>query len=361
MKKSALWLFLVLSLTACGQQTDAPVAPSPPVVTPATTFTNPLLNSGPDPWAIRRDGVYYYTHTLGNRIALWKTPKLSELSAVQPTTVWTAPASGPNSRNIWAPELHFLDGNQGAGRWYLYYTAGATSGDLGTQRLFVLENPSPDPTQGTWTDRGRIFHPTEDFWAIDGTVLEHNGKRYLIWSGYVSASDITQRIYICEMANPYTLTGPRVLLSSPSFSWETIGSGGGLPAVNEGPEVLKKNGRVFVVYSASGCWTDDYALGLLTLDAGGDVLDATAWKKATTPVFTKNPAGQAFGPGHNAFFQSPDGTEDWILYHANPKSGQECRDNRSPRMQKITWNPDGTPNFGSPAPLNQALPKPSGE
>lgn len=37
------------------------------------TFSNPVLPSGPDPWVAQRDGWYYYTNTLGDRIALWKT------------------------------------------------------------------------------------------------------------------------------------------------------------------------------------------------------------------------------------------------------------------------------------------------
>jgi len=351
-------LYLLLALSACGQsQPSGVVTPVPPVPPPpvSTTFTNPLLPSGPDPWVVRRDSFYYYTHTTGRNISLWKTKRMSQLGSAEARVVWMPPASGPNSQNLWAPELHFLDGV-----WYLYYTAGS-SGDLGTQRLFVLENPSPDPLQGPWADRGRLFHPTEDFWAIDGSILEHRGKRYLLWSGYVSASDNTQRIYLCEMATPYTLTGPRVLLSSPQFSWETVGSGGGLPAVNEGPQILKKSGKIFLVYSASGCWTDEYALGMLTLDDTADPLDAKAWKKAGMPVFTKSAEGSAYGPGHNSFFQSPDGSEDWILYHANPRPGQECRDQRSPRMQKFTWNPDGSPNFGRPVALGQAIPKPAGE
>ena len=33
----------------------------------------PLLPSGPDPWVTQRDGFYYYMHTQGDRISLWKT------------------------------------------------------------------------------------------------------------------------------------------------------------------------------------------------------------------------------------------------------------------------------------------------
>jgi GH43 family beta-xylosidase len=341
-------LFTVLFSVSCSEKGPEP-GPTP---VPQDSFSNPLLASGPDPWIIKKDNQYYYTHTLGNRISLWKTAKVSALSSAPVTTIWNAPAAGANSKNIWAPELHFLNN-----KWYVYYTAG--SGDLSTQRSFVLENSSADPTTGTWTDRGKIADPAADFFAIDGTVLTHNGINYFIWSGHASATDNIQRIYIARMLDPWTLATARVLISSPQYNWETVGAP---PAVNEGPEILKgPTGKVFLIFSASGCWTDDYALGMMTLRDGGDPLNASDWTKSSSPVFSKKPGSNAFGPGHNTFFKSADGTEDWILYHANASPGQGCGDARSPRMQKFTWNADGTPNFGEPVAIGVSIKKPSGE
>jgi GH43 family beta-xylosidase len=116
-----------------------------------------------------------------------------------------------------------------------------------------------------------------------------------------------------------------------------------------------------MTYSASGCWTDHYALGLITAEHGADLLNPKSWEKSPQPVLTESPAAHAFGPGHNGFFKSPDGREDWIIYHANPEPNEGCKDERSSRIQKITWNADGTPKFGTPVPLGEPLPKPSGE
>jgi len=66
-------------------------------------------------------------------------------------------------------------------------------------------------------------------------------------------------------------------------------------------------------------------------------------------------------PGHNGFFKSPDGTEDWIVYHADSSADGACDMDRSTRAQKFTWNPDGTPNFGAPVALGTPLAVPSGE
>ena len=344
-----LFLVLFTGTVSCDKKGGDP-SPQPQ---PANTFTNPILTSGPDPWIIKKDNNYYYTHTLGNRIALWKTTKVTELRNVTPQTVWNAPASGPNKENVWAPELHFINN-----KWYLYYTAGSTP-DHATQRTFVLENGNADPLTGTWTDKGKIADPAADVFAIDGTVFTHNGNNYFLWSGHASAADKTQRIYIARMSDPWTLSTSRVLLSSPDYAWESVGAP---PAVNEGPEVIKNaGGKVFLIYSASGCWTDDYALGMLTLKDGGDPLVPTDWTKSATPVFSKKTSSAAYGPGHNSFFKSADGTEDWIMYHANSGPGQGCGDLRSPRIQKFTWNSNGSPNFGEPVSTGTPIPKPAGE
>lgn len=346
-----LWA-LMLGGAACQKSKPAPFVP--PVVTPpaaTTTFTNPLLPSGPDPWVYEKGGFYYYMHTLNDRLAIWKTAKMSDLSRAIPVTVWTPPRTGNASSNLWAPELFFLDG-----KWYIYYTAGPANVGLGQQKTWVLENASADPTTNTWVDRGRLYSPITDFWAIDGTVLEQNGNRYFIWSGH-DGIDAVQRLYISRMSNPWTLTGPRVELSHPRYAWENVGP----PFVNEGPEIIKHGSKTNLVYSASFCGADQYALGLLTASSTADPMLPSSWTKSTTPVFTQSPANRAYATGHNGFFKSKDGQEDWIIYHANSNPNEGCVEKRNPRMQKFTWNADDTPNFGVPVSINTPILKPSGE
>lgn len=345
-------LFVIISCKKENSPPQPPVTPPPPVNTDST-FGNPLLSSGPDPWVIKKDSFYYYTQTSGDRIRIWKTKALSQLTYAAPVTIWTKPQTGPNSENVWAPELHYLDG-----KWYMYYTAGSANVNT-SQRIFVLENTSADPTQGAWVDKGQITVPSADFWAIDATVYEVNNIRYLIWSGHPTINDYTQQIYIAQMQNPWTLATGRTLISTPDYSWEKIGSP---PAVNEGPEILQNSaGKTFLIFSASGCWTDDYSMGMLTLKDGGNPLTAVDWVKSSNPVFTKKPENGAYGPGHCSFFKSPDGKEDWMMYHANSLMNQGCGDVRNPRIQRFSWNGDGTPNFGEPVKINSAFKKPSGE
>ncbi|WP_421871517.1 family 43 glycosylhydrolase [Marinoscillum sp.] len=313
-------------------------------------FRNPIHTSGPDPWVWQEEDAYYLTFTTGNNLTLYRSEIMSDLSEAKKQVVWTPPASGPNSKEIWAPEIHRYHG-----KWYIYYAA--DDGDNYNHRMFVVENASADPFAGTWVDHGQLELPG-DKWAIDGTLFEHKDQLYYLWSGWEGDENVRQDIYICEMKDPLTPVGERVLLTKPEFGWETNEVS---PTVTEGPQILKHGDKVHLIYSAGGCWTDGYSLGMLTAETDADLMDPASWKKSEEPVFTQNPAGNAFGPGHNSFFKSKDGAEDWIIYHANPQAGQGCGGDRSIRIQSFTWDLNGNPLFGEPKPLNEPLKKPSGE
>lgn len=320
------------------------------------TFTNPLLPSGADPFSFYKDGYYYYTHTVGNKILMWKTANLANLKDAEKTVVFTPPSGTGYAKEIWAPEIHYL--NQ---KWYAYFAA--DSGSNNSHRMWVLENASEDPMKGEWKLKGKVADATNK-WAIDGDVFEYRNKLYMIWSGWEGDTNGQQNIYIARMKNPWTIESRRVKLSSPTFGWETHGDlrdkfNPPHVNVNEGPQALQHNGKLFIVYSASGCWTDFYALGLLSFSGKKDVLMAKQWKKHSEPVFKQSKEAGVYAPGHNSFFKSPDGTEDWILYHANSQPGQGCGRQRSPRTQKFTWSAAGLPVFGEPVKEGQPIPIPS--
>jgi GH43 family beta-xylosidase len=319
-------------------------------------FTNPILPSGADPWSIHKNGYYYYTHTLGNRLEIWKTKSIAQLRLAKKKTVFIPPAGTLYSKGIWAPEIHWINN-----KWYLYFAA--DSGRNEAHRLWVLENKRRDPTKGKWKLKGRISDSSGK-WAIDGSVFEHKGVLYLIWSGWEGDTNGRQDIYIAKMKNPWALEGPRYRISSPTLDWERHGNlndPNNPPhvAVNEGPQFLKHNDRVFIVYSASGCWTEYYALGILSTHANSNLLDSSSWVKSPEPVFKASVENGVYAPGHNSFFKSPDGTEDWILYHANDAPGQGCGKKRSPRAQRFTWSEAGMPVFGEPVKAGVPLKEPS--
>jgi GH43 family beta-xylosidase len=333
------------------------------------TLTNPLLPSGADPWITSRGGFYYYMNTTGRNLVIWKTRHIEDLRTAQKKVVWTPPTNGPYSHDIWAPELHFL-----RGRWYIYFAADA--GSNMSHRLWVIENASPDPLRGEWTMKGKLADAS-DKWAIDASVFENHGFLYTVWSGWEGDENGTQSIYIAELKNPWTIKSKRTMISTPDHPWEEVGD---LPLrgnpeqnpganmadplhvnVNEGPEILQHRDKLFLIYSASGCWTNFYEIGMATASASSDLLKASSWRKTALPVFWESPAAHAYGTGHNGFFKSPDGKQDWIVYHANPEPNQGCGGKRSPRAQPFTWKADGTPDFGRPVPIGETIPAPSGE
>lgn len=291
----------------------------------------PLIDSGADPWVIRYQGSYFYCHAgPQNSIVVRKATELTGLAHAPEVIVWRAPAIGPFSRELWAPELHHYKD-----RWYIYVAA--DDGDNAKHRMVVLVSEGNNP-QGPFTLGGKLAL-TPDRWAIDGTLLQQGDKLYFIWSGWAGSENIAQHLYICPLQDPMTPSGPRVRISSPTYAWETRGSGGPdkLPTINEGPQVLQQGARTHVIYSAAGSWCDDYCLGRLTLELGGDPLNPAHWHKHPEPVFEKNET--IFGPGHCSF------VDNWIVYHAARHSGAGW--NRVIRAQTFTWNGD-TPVFGTP-------------
>jgi GH43 family beta-xylosidase len=334
----------------------------------APQFTNPLLPSGADPWITWRDGFYYLMHTTGSNLRIWRSRTLAGFKEGENKVVWHAPSTGPYSHGIWAPELHFL-----RGRWYIYFAADA--GANVSHRIWVAECDTQDPLTGQWQIKGKVADAT-DRWAIDATVFEEGSRLFMVWSGWEGDTNVAQNLYIAELADPWTVKSPRVRISWPEFPWERVGdltlrdpeSNPGLNRldpphvdVNEGPEILRRGDRIFLIYSAGGCWTDSYSMGMLTAKLGSDLLNPASWNKSPTPVFWQSPKAGAYGTGHGSFFRSPDGTEDWMVYHANPESHQGCGGHRAPRAQRFTWRTDGTPDFDRPVALGGTLTPPSGE
>lgn len=308
-------------------------------------YANPLLESGPDPWVLQAGGIYYYTHTLGNRIALWRTRDLADLAHAETRVVWYPPASGPDAHSIWAPELHRFDG-----RWFIYYSATASGfKDDAHRGVFVLENPSADPFTGQWISRGRV---NTAYPGIDGTVFTSGGARYFAYSPYIGAQT---GLAIARMANPWTLTGHESVIARPDRPWEERDG----RRILEGPAFLRgPRGDLFLTYSAAPCWSDDYAIGLLRAARDADPLDPKAWRKLPDPVLKKG--NGVYATGHNGFFTSPDGRQNWIIYHANSAPGMKCTAKRAPHIQRFTWTRSGWPRFGLPAGVGRPLPAPSG-
>ena len=340
----ALWM--AVGCAASGLQSEQ---------APACSFTNPMV-AGADPWVIRRDSAYYYIRSSNNRIWISTARTLSGVFTAPSTVVWSAPDTGWNRGNLWAPELHFIDG-----RSYIYYAAGKPGAPFLSQRAGVLESAANNPI-GAYVDRGMLYTGDSiatrsgNRWAIDLTVARLGSGLYAVWSGWAgnATTDKTpQQLYIAPMVNPWTIAANRVMLSAPDAPWER----GPELDLEEGPEFLQHNGDVFLVYSTRDSWLKEYALGQLRLrPPPADPLVPASWEKSG-PVFMGT--GAVYGVGHASFTTSQDGSEDWIVYHSKRTTTPGW--DRDIRMQRFSWSATGSPHFGEPSRAGVPLPSPAGE
>jgi GH43 family beta-xylosidase len=334
-KKIIFWLVVLLTASPCWSQ----------------TFKNPIRASGPDPFVVYYNGYYYLTftsnyakHPGGSAIEIVRTQTVAHMSKAEPVAVWQDSAR-ERSSNMWAPELHRLKGPDGL-RWYLYYTAGPSACCTG-QRIHVLESSGDDP-MGPYVYKSQL---TEEY-AIDGSIMIVDDKLYFL---YCQAKE-GNHVHVAPMSTPYSLSGPGVRIASPAYPWEKIAG-----YVNEAPNALIRNGKIFVAYSFNDCSSGSYGVGMLTADKGSDLLDPSSWRKLSQPFLQGSAPRGVHGPGHTCFFQSPDGTEDWIAYHANNNANDGCNDKRAPRIQRVYWKTDGIPFVGEPVSVSQPLTLPSGD
>lgn len=332
-----------------------------------TVYPNPFIYHRADPFIYKHtDGMYYFTasytdmeHNLEGKyqylyIILRRSATLGGLAdgsgAYEEKVVYerTPIAGGTLSPHIWAPEIHYIEGN-----WYIYYTTTISDESSWRIRPHCLECRDRDPLCGTWELKGPVVTEVKDDiaftdFSLDHTHFEHKGKHYFLWA---QKTNNTSDIFIARLSNPWTLCTPAVRLSHPEYAWELHGF-----PVDEGPGVIKHGDKIFLTFSGSG--TDAlYCVGFLYAEETADLLDAASWKKLPYPVFQSSRATGQFGLGHNSFTKSDDDTEDLIIYHGRQEERylaeadyQPLYDaGRNASVGKIFWDEDGMPNFSVPS------------
>lgn len=318
----------------------------------ADTFVNPIAE-GADPCVIRHGDKYIWCQSAGNQgVALWVSDRLTSLGT--PHVVWQAPESGPYSKEVWAPELQFIDG-----KFYIYVAA--SDGKNANHLAYALESQGADPLgpyklHGPFATGDGADGKSPNIWAIDMMAFKVDGKLYAVWSGWDKPGSDNQYLYIAPMKSPVELSGPRVLLAkNDTYLWERTEEKEGSRGLAEGPQILQNDGRTFLIYSTAASWLPTYKLGMLEL-TGKDPLEPASWKKHEKPVFQSTE--QTFGTGHGGFVKSPDGKEWWHVYHAK-------RDRKGNWLRSIFVQPfsfkSGFPDFGTPVAPGSSIERPSGE
>ncbi len=325
-------------------------------------FDNPIIPQRADPYVIYNedDGYYYFTSSWPaykdaehgyDRIVLRKSRTLEGLADAEDQVIWNAHESGEQSHHIWAPELHKIGDN-----WYVYYAANSDN-DIWSIRPWVLEctdaSRLTDPE--AWTEKGRFvnkdgnYRGSFDAFSLDMTTFEHDGKQYVIWAYKTNASMLL--LAEIDPEKPWQLTTDPILLSKPEYDWEMVNE-----IVNEGPAVLKHDGKIYVAYSASATGPE-YCVGLLSADEKSDLMDISSWTKSDTPVLQTSDFTDQYGPGHNSFTVDENGNT-MIVYHSRD---QKCYDDecewadcnplydpcRNANLAYVRFADDGTPVFNS--------------
>jgi len=368
-----------------------------------TTFTNPILPHSADPSVVfvpnsGSSGGEYYAVVSGcvqnNGIAgppcsvyLATSATIPGFSNATWTAVYTTPSSGPNSTNLWAPQIRYFP-NQSQ-PWYIYFSAvSSTDGpnNYVDHRLFALVPSSDTNVTGTrsWVAAnngnpvGQLnSNWVNSLWAIDPDVFQaSDGNYYLIFACRQNNSETPsslgwyQSICISEMANPNPIqtVGMAVAISEPTQPWETRnfpteeGPFGVVPQNGSGQPCTSDPCTDYILYSASFSGSpDDYAVGMLSnthpvqANGGNPLLNPAAWVKQG-PLLDGH--DYAYGTASTVLTLSPDGSQVWNVYHATDcitPGSSSCSDSggntwpdRSTRAQSAGWSETGQLVLGYP-------------
>lgn len=309
-----------------------------------TDYNEAFILQRADPYVVKAvDGSYYFTASVPayDKIVLRHADTLEGLKNAEEVTVWTKHASGPMSKHIWAPEIHYL-----FGKWYIYFAAGEEE-DIWAIRPYVLECTGDDPMKDTWVEKGKMKRADEDefsfeAFSLDATIFENKGDYYYVWAEKVGVGKQISNLYIARMEAADKLATVQVLLTTPDYDWERVDFW-----VNEGPAVVKKNGHIYLTYSASGTGAC-YCMGMMSTTEDADMLDPKSWIKERYPVVKTDVEKGIYGPGHNSFTKDENGN-DICVFHARTYAeivGDPLYDpNRHAMLMKVNWDENDRPVF----------------
>ncbi|MCL2014509.1 MAG: family 43 glycosylhydrolase [Oscillospiraceae bacterium] len=315
-------------------------------------FNNPLYQ-GQDPFITYKDGYYYLVASSNSRAGRYIYVAKSDSLIDQGEKVIVYRFDDSQHR-IFAPEIFFING-----KWYIYYCSDYTEENM-NHYAGVLESVTDDP-QGEYIHTGPLYTGTNgrNLQANDFTVFEYEGQLYGTWGtmpdswGELPHESIPQppAPAIVKMESPTEIKDDRIILSpgtNERIAAVLNGSEAGPITAEkrrgeEGPRVLRRNGKLFITTSQGPFADVTYRLGIYAFQ-GGSVLNPENWIFRDN-VF--NGTADVYSAGRASFVKSADGTEDWIIYHSKifkqPGNGF-----RNVNIQKFGWDGEDNPVFGTP-------------
>ncbi|MDA1361094.1 family 43 glycosylhydrolase [Glycomyces luteolus] len=253
---------------------------------------------------------------------------------------------------LWAPEFHEVDGDL----YVLFAGNVASGGDIANIQAHTMRlKPGQDPLlAASWETPQRVLGTDGGHLAtagltltIDMTHLRVGDQDYLVWNqrtkydanGQPSRSGAWAPAVIkiaradVSSTGAWQITTDPVILSTPGLGWDYNTS-----PVDEGPFVIRRDGRIMITFSGSGV-DETYAVGLLEASADADLTDPASWTKRSYPIWSyEGPIANNWGPGHNAYVLDDDGNL-LNVFHAKPTATGA----RTAGVRMVYFRTDGTP------------------
>lgn len=273
-------------------------------------YQNPVFpQSFPDPFVLKYNGEYFAYCT-----GQWDDGRIFGVLHSTDLIDWR-PLGGAMAELkepvpfYWAPEVTYWNGT-----FYLYYSAG-------NEELMHLRVATSDRPDGGFVDSGRRL-TAEDF-AIDAHVFsDDDGQRYFFYAtDFLEHSHIGTGVVIDRMADWFRLDGqPRPVVRA-KYDWQVFDpnraeKGGVRWHTVEGPFVLKRKGRYFLMFSGGNWKQPTYGVSFAL---SGSLSSAGEWRQFSDgekilPILRTDENKQV-GPGHNSVIRGPNNRELYCVYH----------------------------------------------
>lgn len=199
-------------------------------------------------------------------------------------------------RDIWAPEVFKYND-----MFYMVYSGRSKDDELMHVQIAVADNPL-GPFKDLST-KPLVNYPNKS--TIDGHVYIENDEKYLFFSLDCSTNIIngvhTSQIYCVKLSDDFkSVIGDFVFISGPTSKFEKLS--GPDWQWNEGPFVLKHNGKYYMTCSTN-CYN---SLWYSVVCYVSDNIMGPYAKQEEKPLMSYI-ENLISGPGHNAFFVDKDG------------------------------------------------------
>lgn len=299
-----------------------------------SSYVNPVYDQYlADPFVLRHEGSYYAYGTAPASAEGWQFPVLHSTDLVHwEKKGWSLqPVAG--GVHYWAPEAAYEGGT-----FYLYFSADGIGGKDHQLRVATSQSPL-----GPFMDSGRMLIPDEPFTIDAHPFQDQDGQWYLYYSQDFLTLDGDNRvgtgIVVDRLVDMVTLEGKPQVVVRPHADWQLFqaqrpmyGSVYDWHTI-EGAAVRLHNDQYYCFYSGGAWERENYGVSY--------VVAAHPFGPYRRPAENDGPMlrsapGNVIGPGHNSFTLSPDGKQEYAVYHA----WDPAMTARLMRIDRLEWDED---------------------